>query len=370
MATIWRERAATFAECRRQLAVLDISVTAPEVDGLPLLTRLLLFAADAGSSLADVCTVAMIGEEMIRSEAEALSHRGVIELDEDSGRLTLSARLGRRLWNDFTCVRMFRKARYRLVFDPLAEALRWVVPSDLIQARDSSTPLLRNRIELVKLLDHSREALVAEISPSLAAMFASHGEDSLVNLAFGAATGTLDASLPLPSGMVFLPRPHTAINTDVWRFGTDSAPPPDQLYAIDGPALRFEVLAGRQGQRSRDIIPYLFDQCTGVIHKEIDIQDYVRAAGSEPAAPFMLPRRYEQAALCEALASGLLAHLLPERGRNCGTAGWSIGEQPVTLRRGATEGALAACAACRAQEESGWHVRLHTPDAQDSEVAP
>lgn len=358
------------AVSHRQVIAVETSIAAPEVDGLPLLTRLLLFAANGGGSLTDVCTVAMIDEDIIRSEADRLSQMGVIDLCGATGRIALNDRRGRRLWNDFTCVREFRKGRHHMVFDPVARALRWVNPLDIIRVYEGAAPLLpeRHRVELAKVPDEVLAGLIEEVSPGLANIFAGR-EDWPVDVSLGPTAGTLTSSLPLPAEMVMLPRPHTAIDSEVWRDRTDFTPPqPNHVYSIDGPALRFEVKVGREGQRGRDTIFYLFDLVTGVIHKEKDIEEYVQCTpvGPETASVFVLSPKHTGAELCEALASGLLGHLLPERGRRCREAGWSLGEEAVTLRRGATEIAIAACAVRQAKEEGGWHFWTSATVAQDS----
>lgn len=350
---------------------VETSITAPEVDGLPLLTRLLLFAADVGGSLADVCSVAMIDEDIIRSEANRLSHMGVIELCGTTERLALNDRRGRRLWNDFTCVREFRKGHHHIVFDPVARALRWVKPSDPIRAYEGAASLLpeRHRMELAKVPDDVLAKLIEEISPGLADIFAGREDCPPVDISLGPAAGTLTSSLLLPPEMVMIPRPHTSITPEIWRYGTDFAPPqPNQVYSIDGPALRFEVKVVHEGQRGKDTVTYLFDQVTGVIHKEKDIEGYMQCApvGPEAVSVFVLPPKHTEAGLCEALASGLLGHLLPERGRRCREAGWSICVEAVTLRRGATEIAIAECAVRQAKEEGGWHFWTSATVAQDS----
>jgi hypothetical protein len=358
------------AVSHRQLVSVGTSILAPEVDGLPLLTRLLLFAANGGGSLANVCSVAMIDDDIIRCEADRLSQMGVIDLCGATGRLGLNDRRGRRLWNDFNCVREFRKGRHHMVFDPVARALRWVNPSDLIRVYEGAAPLLpeRHRVELAKVPDEVLADLIEEVSPELANIFAER-EDRPVDVSLGPTAGTLTSSLRLPAEMVILPRPHTAVDPGVWRDRTDFPPPqPNDLYSIDGPALRFEVKVGREGQQGRDTVIYLFDQVTGVIHKEKDIEEYVQCApvGPETASVFVLPPKHTGAELCEALASGLLGHLLPERGRRCREAGWLIGEEAVTLRRGATEIAIAECAVRQAKEEGGWHFWTSATVAQNS----
>lgn len=357
-------------ESHRQLISVETSIVAHEVDDLPLITRLLLFAANGGGSLADVCTVAMIDENIIRCEAERLSNMGVIDLCGATGRLALNERRGRRLWDDFACVREFRRGRHHMLFDPVARALRWLNPSDIIRVYEGAAQLLpeRHRVELAKIPDEVLAELIEEVSPRLANIFVER-EDWPVDVSLGPIAGTLTSSLSLPAEMVMLPRPHTAIDPEVWRDRADfTSLQPNHAYSIDGPALRFEVKVGREGQRGRDTVIYLFDQVTGVIHKEKDIEEYVQYApvGPESASVFVLQPKYTGVELCEALASGLLGHFLPERGRRCREAGWSISEEPVTLRRGATEIAIAECAVRQAKDEGGWHFWTSATVAENS----
>jgi len=229
---------------------------------------------------------------------------------------------------------------------------------DSVRMREGSAPLLPNsyRMELTKVPIEILASLIGEVSPGLAEMIAER-EDWPADVSLGPATGTLTSPLPLPLARVMLPHPHTAIDHGIWNHGGDlQAPLPSQACSIEGPGLRFQVTAGREGRRDSDTTSYLFDQVTGVIHKEEDVAGYVRLGpvGQVSTSVFPLSPRHTETELYEALASGLLANLLPERGSRCRAAGWSVSEENVTIRRGATEAAMVECAIQQAEVEGGW----------------
>lgn len=356
------------AESQRQLFSVGTSVSAPEVDSLPLLTRLLLFAAASSSSLEDVCTVSMIDEEIVRSEADELAHMGAIVCGL-SGQL-LAESPGRRLWDDFTCVRNYRNERHQMIFDPLARALRWLCPSDSVRMREGNAPFFPSSysLELKKVPDEILAGLIRDVSPGLAGMI-SERENCAADVSLGPATDTLTSPLPLPLAMVMLPHPYTAIDQSILNQGGDlQTPLPSQAYSIEGPGLRFQVTVGREGRRERDSATFLFDQVTGVIHEEEDIAGYVRSGpvGQLSTSVFPLLPKYTESELCEALASGLLANLLPERGQRCWLAGWTIDEETVTIQRGATEAAMVESAVKQAEAEGNWRFWGRCTTAPDS----
>lgn len=352
---------------KRKIYALEISVFSPETDNLPLLTRLLLFAAYSNNSLTDVCTVSMIDEEIVRSEADRLAHMGIIACGL-SGQLRTEPR-GRRLWDDFMSVRNYRNSQHRIVFDPLAQAVKWLCPPDSLHVNEERATLLPHsyRMELAKAPVEILANLIGEVSPGLAEMIAGR-EDASVDVSLGPATGTLTSPLPLPLAGMMLPHPHTAVDPGIWNYvGSQQAPLPSQACSIEGPALRFHVTVGREGRRDNDTIIYLFDLVTGVIYKEEDVAKYMQLGPVEQVSPsaFQLPPRHTEADLYEALASGLLASLLPERGSRCRAAGWSVREETVTIRRGATEAVMVECAIRQAEVEGGWRFLRGRTDAPD-----
>lgn len=378
----WNEHEdpAIIAVTRRPLAIVDPLLRAPEADNLPLLTRLVLFSADSGHRIADVCTVGIIEERIVRFEIEKLAQQNVVSLCPATDGLSLTGEQGRRLWNDFNQVRAFRKAGHRMIFDPLARALRWFAPSDAFAGEPVQVAPIRlssrQRSDLTQTRIEILARMMAEVSPGLAEMM-SDREDGPVEVSLIPGSGTLNARLPLPFGMVMLPHPHTAIDPRIWRQGTERhAVPWSGGDSIQGPALRVRVSAAGRERRALPPVSYLFDQVTGVLHKETDVASYVvgpAVVDSSPDGAFLLPERHSEASLCEGLLSGLLGHLLPDRGRDCRDVRWVIDPEPVTLRRAADEAGMAECASIQARREGGWSFLFQTQaddalDARDQKV--
>lgn len=340
---------------RRSLGLVDVVVNTPEVDGLPLLTRLILFSANNGDTIDDIHAVALIDPTIIMSEATKLARMGVIAFCEQTGQLTLDKARGQRLWRDFDCVRTFRKGGHRMVFDPLAMAFRWITPSDRVR-RIESSPLARHyHSALAKVPEQIITELIAHISPALAHMATEREDGPVEKLSLAATPEGLDATLSIPTAMIQLPHPHTILDRQVWRHVTDQPPPSEgEGWAIDGPALRLPVSIRRSGNRGVETEVYIFDQVTGTIHTEGNVAAYL--APTLGNSSFALSAKHDEDELCEALASsGLLGDLLPERGRRCRETRWAIDPTPITLRRWVSEVTLAECAVRQAKAEGHWH---------------